>query len=133
MPRTYKLSTQDYEMTVEIDPDRMTEEKLHEINQFWGDAEYRLMRHGGDVSRAVLDQLFNTVRNLQSARPRTLCGVVYAFAWEDARGKYKDGIEGWPAMDGRDGITIVACWQGLQLDDSLYIEPIGEAADRRAA
>lgn len=31
---------------IEIDHDVMTEEKLHQINNFWSDSEYRLNKHG---------------------------------------------------------------------------------------
>ncbi len=30
---------------IEIDHDVMTEEKLHQINNFWSDSEYRLNKH----------------------------------------------------------------------------------------
>jgi hypothetical protein len=41
-----KKYTVDYdwkaELTAEIDHDVMTDEKLHEINNFWSNADYRL-------------------------------------------------------------------------------------------
>lgn len=132
MLRTYNLSTQDYEMTVEIDTDRMTEERLHEINRFWGDADYRLAASNGDITAAVLRQLFDEVRRLVQRSPRALSGVLYAFAWEDAKGKYKDGVEGWPAMDGSEGIRIVSCWLELELDEAIHVEEVQPEA-RRAA
>ncbi len=132
MLRTYNLSTQDYEMTVEIDTDRMTEERLHEINKFWGDADYRVANSNGDVTTAVLRLLFEEVRGLVQRSPRALSGVLYAFAWEDAKGKYKDGVEGWPAMDGREGIRIVSCWHELELDEFIHVEEVQPEA-RRAA
>lgn len=132
MLRTYNLSTQDYEMTVEIDTDRMTEERLHEINKFWGDAEYRVANSNGDVTTAVLRLLFDEVRGLVQRSPRVLSGVLYAFAWEDAKGKYKDGVEGWPAMDGSEGIRIVSCWIELELDEDIFVEEVQPEA-RRAA
>jgi hypothetical protein len=132
MLRTYKLSTQDYEMTVEIDTDRMTEERLHEINRFWGDADYRLANCNGDVTAAVLRLLFDEVRGLVQRSPRALSGVLYAFAWEDAKGKYKDGVEGWPAMDGSEGIRIVSCWLELELDELIHVEE-EQSVERRAA
>ena len=132
MLRTYNLSTQDFEMTVEIDTDRMTEDRLHEINKFWGDADYRLANSNGNITTAVLRLLFNEVRRLVQRSPRALSGVLYAFAWEDAKGRYKDGIEGWPAMDGSDGIRIVSCWIELELDEDIFVEEVTEA-ERRAA
>lgn len=132
MLRTYNLSTQDYEMTVEIDTDRMTEERLQEINRFWGDADYRLAASNGDITAAVLRLLFDEVRGLVQRSPRALSGVLYAFAWEDAKGKYKDGVEGWPAMDGSEGIRIVSCWLELELDELIHVEEVQPEA-RRAA
>ena len=41
---------------IEIDHDLMTEEKLHQINNFWSDSEYRLNKHGS-VLNAVLIML----------------------------------------------------------------------------
>lgn len=41
---------------IEIDHDVMTEEKLHQINNFWSDSEYRLNKHGS-VLNAVLIML----------------------------------------------------------------------------
>ncbi|CTT58870.1 putative single-stranded DNA binding protein of prophage [Escherichia coli] len=41
---------------IEIDHDFMTEEKLHQINNFWSDSEYRLNKHGS-VLNAVLIML----------------------------------------------------------------------------
>lgn len=132
MLRTYKLSTQDYEMTVEIDTDRMTEDRLHEINRFWGDAEYRVANSNGDVTTAVLRLLFDEVRGLVRRSPRALSGVLYVFAWEDSKGKYKDGVEGWPAMDGSEGIRIVSCWLELELDEFIHVEE-EQSVERRAA
>lgn len=132
MLHTYNLSTHDYEMTVEIDTDRMTEERLHEINKFWGDADYRVANSNGDVTTAVLRLLFDEVRGLVQRSPRALSGVLYAFAWEDAKGKYKDGVEGWPAMDGSEGICIVSCWHELELDEFIHVEEVQPEA-RRAA
>lgn len=132
MLRTYNLSTQDYEMTVEIDTDRMTEERLHEINRFWSDADYRLAASNGDITTAVLRLLFDEVRGLVQRSQRALSGVLYAFAWEDAKGKYKDGVEGWPAMDGSAGIRIVSCWFELDLDEAIHVEEVQPEA-RRAA
>lgn len=55
-----KKYTVDYdwkaELTVEIDHDVMTDEKLHEINNFWSNADYRLERQGS-VLNAVLVML----------------------------------------------------------------------------
>ena len=46
---------------IEIDHDVMTEEKLHQINNFWSDSEYRLNKHGS-VLNAVLIMLAQHVR-----------------------------------------------------------------------
>ncbi|WP_129954211.1 DUF2528 family protein [Escherichia coli] len=60
---------------IEIDHDVMTEEKLHQINNFWSDL-------------AISSDL-------------NAYGVVCEFDWNDGNGQ-----EGWPPMDGSEGIRI---------------------------
>jgi len=107
--KLYRLLGENFAMTVEIDHDVMTEEKLHEINNFWTNAEWRLDKKDGVVLHAVLDLLFCHVQRLIVEDPfgLNLKGVLYAFAWKDAKGNRKNGEEGWPDMDGNHGIRIV--------------------------
>jgi hypothetical protein len=94
--KTYTVSYDNkFEMTVEIDHAVMTDEKLHEINDFWGDAHYRFINADRDITKAVLKLLAAHAFRL------TLTSFNAIDAFNDNR------QEGWPAMDGSEGITIV--------------------------
>ncbi|AYW18540.1 DUF2528 family protein [Klebsiella sp. P1CD1] len=99
-----KKYTVDYdwkaELTVEIDHDVMTEEKLHEINNFWSNADYRLKRHE-TVLEAVLVMLAKEALLIALSQGYNIYGVVSEFDWSEG-----NGVEGWPSMDGSDGIKI---------------------------
>lgn len=99
-----KKYTVDYdwkaELTVEIDHDVMTEEKLHEINNFWSNADYRLKRHE-TVLEAVLVMLAKEALLIALSQGYNTYGVVSEFDWSEG-----NGVEGWPSMDGSDGIKI---------------------------
>lgn len=82
-----------YEVTVEIDHDIMTDEQLHEINNFWSGAKGRLYRDS--VLNAVLKMFL--VRWMQES--------CEAF---DPEARFNSGeVEGWPPLDGRYGIKLV--------------------------
>ncbi|EFJ3663118.1 TPA: DUF2528 family protein [Escherichia coli] len=81
---------------IEIDHDVMTEEKLHQINNFWSDSEYRLNKHGS-VLNAVLIMLAQHALLIAISSDLNAYGVVCEFDWNDGNGQ-----EGWPPMDGND-------------------------------
>ncbi|MCG5088086.1 DUF2528 family protein, partial [Escherichia coli] len=85
---------------IEIDHDVMTEEKLHQINNFWSDSEYRLSKHGS-VLNAVLIMLAQHALLIAISSDLNAYGVVCEFDWNDGNGQ-----EGWPPMDGSEGIRI---------------------------
>ncbi len=85
---------------IEIDHDVMTEEKLHQINNFWSDSEYRLNKHGS-VLNAVLIMLAQHALLIAISSDLNAYGVVCEFDWNDGNGQ-----EGWPPMDGSEGIRI---------------------------
>ncbi|EIX9026393.1 DUF2528 family protein [Klebsiella aerogenes] len=99
-----KKYTVDYdwkaELTIEIDHDVMTDEKLHEINNFWSNADYRLGRHGS-VLNAVLVMLAKEALLIALSQNYNTYGVVSEFDWSNG-----EGVEGWPHMDGSEGIKI---------------------------
>jgi hypothetical protein len=95
MKKRYTLTYDwSFDAVVTIDHDVCTDERLHEINNFWGDAAYRLQRAGGDITRAVLKmlalQLFHT----------TITELGPEEMWRT------DAPEGWPNLDGSYGITL---------------------------
>jgi hypothetical protein len=88
-----------FDMVVEIDHAVMTDENLHEINRFWGGDKDRLSRANGDVVQAVLKMLASTAFNLTIET----WDAIEAFNWANGKGQ-----EGWPTMDGSEGIKIVS-------------------------
>lgn len=97
--KRYKISYDwSFDMVVEIDHDIMTDEKLHEINNFWSDAEERYERADDNIIKAVLMMLAAKAFGMTFSH----WDVAGAFDWKKGRGE-----EGWPSMDGSDGIKIV--------------------------
>lgn len=99
-----------YDMVVEIDLDVMTEAKLHEINNFWSEAEYRLRAARGDILQAVLKMLglrafYTTLTEL------------------DAEGMWRTNPpEGWPLLDGSAGILLVSLDEFELDEDEITIK-----------
>lgn len=93
-----------YDMVVDIDDNLCTDALLHEINNFWSNAEWRLSRARGDVLKAVLRMLALTAFRM------TITDL-------DPEGALKvEGVEGWPKLDGSAGITLVSL-DYFELDD----------------
>ncbi|CNI46382.1 DUF2528 family protein [Yersinia pekkanenii] len=92
------------EIDVEIDHDVMTDENLHGINNFFYGAEERL-RDSGLVLHAVLKMLAETCLRLQVEYSYNTHGMISLFDWDDAT--LNGGIEGWPCMNGSEGIRLV--------------------------
>lgn len=104
-----------FDMVVEIDHDVMTDAKLHEINNFWSEAEYRFERADDDIVKAVLLMLAAKAFAMTFEH----WDVPRAFDWKAGRGQ-----EGWPAMDGSDGIKIISI-DDFEIDvDNLIIEEV---------
>ena len=86
-----------------VDHSIMTEKEFHEINSFWGDDDYRLQEEDGNVVYAVLKMLAKFCFRHQTYDSLNQLGLVALFDYE--RG---NGVEGWPKMDGSEGILIVS-------------------------
>ena len=85
-----------FDMVVTIDHDVLTDEKLHEINNFWSGAEDRLRRDKGNVLHAVLRML----------ALRAFVTTVTDLAPEDMW--RVNPPEGWPPLDGSYGIQLLS-------------------------
>ena len=83
------------EVVVDIDHSICTDELLHQINNFWSEADYRLSQADDNVLHAVLKML--CCRVLRSS-------VADWNAMDEFKVK---GVEGWPLLDGSAGITLV--------------------------
>lgn len=115
----YKVKVDcDASITVEIDPEIMGTKELQEINNFWTGANERLL-DSGSIIDAVLSMLVCEALKIQSSHNCNLFGVVSAFDW--SKGK---GVEGWPKMDGSDGIKIIDIDPFYFWDHSISIESV---------
>lgn len=123
--KLYRLHGDNFDMTVEVDHAVLTEDKLHEINNFWSAADHRLKEHDGSVLDAILEMLFSKVQFMvaEAGGLLSLNSALFKFSWRDRRGAYKDGEEGWPDMDGSYGIRIVEIGE-LTFDESPLIEEV---------
>lgn len=89
------------ELTVEIDHDIVTESALREINEFWSNHEWRERTHG--LLNAVLIMLARHVMPMAYEHGYNAYGVRSLFDWDKGNGQ-----EGWPPMDGSQGIKITS-------------------------
>lgn len=120
MKKRYYIShVNDGAIEVEIDHDIMTEEKLHEINNFWTSADFRLACCKGNVLHAVLKNLAADVITENVSYTLNLTGVIRRFDYQDGQ-----GVEGWPKMDGSDGITITNIETPSFDDDDMTVEEV---------
>lgn len=103
------------EMEVEIDHSVMTDDKLHEINNFWGEAEWRLMRADGDIVKTVLRMLMTHAMRMTIEE----WDAITAFDRSTGHGQ-----EGWPSMDGSEGIKIVSIDQVVFDEDDIEVEAV---------
>lgn len=98
-----KIYTIDYdwkaELTVEVDHDIVTDKELREINEFWSGHEHREEEHG--LLNAVLIMLAKHVMPMVYELGYNTRGAVSLFDWDGGNGQ-----EGWPPMDGSQGIKI---------------------------
>ncbi|EDW6064297.1 DUF2528 family protein [Salmonella enterica subsp. enterica serovar Oslo] len=88
-------------LTVEIDHAICTDESLHQINDFFINAEYRFLENEGDITTTVLKMLAVICFTEQIHQGWNTGGLIDLF---------KDGnVEGWPPMDGSCGIKLLGC------------------------
>jgi hypothetical protein len=97
MKKRYTLTYDwSFDMVVTIDHSILTDEKLHEINNFWSGAQERLRAARGNICKAVLTML-----------------ALHAFRMTitdlDPEGRLRRGEEeGWPPLDGSYGIQLLS-------------------------
>lgn len=100
--KRYKIEWLDVaEAVFDIDHDIMTDEKLHEINNFFTNPKWREKAKGSLVN-GVLCMLGALVIREQFEHDYFIEDLIKQFDWDAGR-----GMEGWPPMDGSHGITIV--------------------------
>ncbi|WP_221800465.1 DUF2528 family protein [Oceanobacter mangrovi] len=106
------------ELVVEVDHEVMTEEKLHEINNFWTSPESRIS-DAGTVLNAVLKMLTSRCIDLMIESGWGDSFLVDKFDWDK-----KYGVEGWPQMDGSEGIKIISAEPPEFSYDDMTIEEL---------
>ncbi|HGB5308497.1 TPA: DUF2528 family protein [Salmonella enterica subsp. enterica serovar Poona] len=99
-------------LTVEIDHSICTDKLLHQINNFFINAVERYGESGCDITATVLKMLAATCFTEQT-------GPTGGWNAEGLIGLFDNGtMEGWPPMDGSEGIKILACdVPGVNYDD----------------
>lgn len=108
------------ECKVAIDDSKCSEKLLHEINSFWSDHEFRLSEANGDIGKAVATMLIKHCFSLQYQKfGLNSWGVMRHFDWDDGEGQ-----EGWPKMDGSEGIAIILCEEPEIEIDFLTVEEV---------
>lgn len=99
-------------LTVEINHSLCTDKLLHQINNFFINAEKRLEDSDGDITATVLKMLAVSCFVEQT-------GPTGGWNAEGLISIFDNGnMEGWPPMDGSAGIKILACdTPGVNYDD----------------
>ena len=104
--KTYTLDYDDKaEVIVEVDHDILNDELLHQINNFWSDAKFRLIDCNGNILKVVL-------RLLATAALRE-----EIMNWSAVTSFQQGTMEGWPKLDGSYGIKLVKV-EELTFEDS---------------
>ncbi|EAP7663001.1 DUF2528 family protein [Salmonella enterica] len=99
-------------LTVEIDHSICTDKLLHQINNFFINAEDRYLNCDCDITATVLKMLA-AICFSEQAGP-TGDWNTYGLICQFEDGNY----EGWPPMDGSEGIKILGCDSpGVRYDD----------------
>jgi hypothetical protein len=114
--KRYKVSYDwSFDMVVDIDHGVCKDDLLHEINNFWSEADYRLSQADGDIAQAVLKLL------AQAAFRSTIAD------W-NALDEFKvKGVEGWPLLNGSAGITLVSI-DDFEFEEDKFDIKVAEAS-----
>lgn len=111
--KTYTVTSQENdsaEIVVKIDDQHEgIESTLHDINNFFGSASYRLSEAGGDIAKAVVQMLASRVWH----RDFDVLSALDHFR--------KGEEEGWPPLDGSWGIELVS-YEPYAISDEVWVE-----------
>ncbi|EKQ0889046.1 DUF2528 family protein [Salmonella enterica] len=105
-------------LTVEIDHSKCTDELLHQINNFFINAEDRYLDSDCDITATVLKMLAATCFTEQT-------GPTGDWNTQGLIALFEDGnMEGWPPMDGSEGIKILGCDSPGVCYDDMEVEEV---------
>ncbi|EBF2169437.1 DUF2528 family protein [Salmonella enterica] len=118
--RRYEITWNAHEdapvLTVEIDHSICTDASLHQINNFFINAEDRYLDSDCDITATALKMLAVFCFTEQTYQGWNAEGLIDLF---------KDGnVEGWPPMDGSEGIKILACDVPDVYCDDMEVEEV---------
>lgn len=124
----YKVEFDCNSTIYEIDHNLLTEEKIHEINEFWMDHESRIDGSGSALA-GVLSMLTRVILPMQAYYGWTTYGVIDEFDFKTGNG----GIEGWPPLDGSYGIKLIRA-DGFEFDeDEMTFTKLGSPEPKKEA
>ncbi|MGG5965272.1 DUF2528 family protein [Salmonella enterica] len=105
-------------LTVEIDHAICTDESLHQINNFFINAEDRYLASDCDITATVLKMLAVSCFTEQAGPTGgwNAEGLITMFD--------KGNMEGWPPMDGSEGIKILGCDSPGACYDDMEVEEV---------
>ncbi|EKH8529779.1 DUF2528 family protein [Salmonella enterica] len=105
-------------LTVEIDHSICTDEYLHQINNFFINAEDRYLGSDGDITTTVLKMLAAVCFTEQT-------GPTGGWNTQGLIALFEGGnMEGWPPMDGSEGIKILGCDSPGVCYDDMEVEEV---------
>lgn len=105
-------------LTVEIDHSICTDASLHQINNFFINAEDRYLDSDCDITATVLKMLAATCFTEQT-------GPTGDWNTQGLIALFEDGnMEGWPPMDGSEGIKILGCDSPGVCYDDMEVEEV---------
>ncbi|EMW9316468.1 DUF2528 family protein [Salmonella enterica] len=109
-------------LSVEIDHSICTDASLHQINNFFINAEERYLDSDSDITATVLKMLAVFCFTEQTGptgrweAKELMAGLMVMFE--------TGAIEGWPPMDGSEGIKILGCDSPGVYYDDMEVEEV---------
>lgn len=91
------------ELTFVVDKDKFTDDLAKNINQFWGDADYRLEEAGSHFNAAIRLYAQECFRLIAFNNFKDESFVTEQFNWKAEKGE--KGVEGFPSFE-EAGLTL---------------------------
>lgn len=114
MIKQYKLRYNELDLILAVDHSKASDNFFHEINDFWGDAAWRLSQSKNDICLTVLKLIAAKCFHLAVSNDYNPYGVMDSF--NDG-----DETEGFPPLDGSLGIYLVNM-DGFNIeDDEIFL------------
>lgn len=118
-----KDTWKDYEVTLEVNLDRLTAERATMINGFWTNAKDRVAQENGDVVKAVVRMFWQVMINMMLAEGGTSFSGKPRDHFDDAGPIWTEDLhneEGWGGTVKEDGYG----WCGIKVIEA-DVETVG--------